>query len=99
MSGHNVVLNWAPPEFGQIRRYDVWRAVGKFTTVADVVKNNALFTNISNGKLIGNGAPPLTTFTDANVKNNTTYTYFVTDMNKQGAQSGASVPKIIVVKF
>ena len=99
MSGHNVVLNWAPPEFGQIRRYDVWRAVGSFASIASVVQNHGLFTNISNGKLTGNGAPPPTTFTDTNVKNNTTYTYFVTDLNKQGAQSGASVPKIIIVKF
>jgi len=43
--------------------------------------------------------PPLRTFTDGNVKNNTTYTYFVTDKNKQGAKSGASVPVTILVKF
>jgi hypothetical protein len=97
---HQVLLNWNPPGQCQIRRYDVWRAVGSFTTSASVFANRALFTNITTNGI--NGTPPLTTFTDTNVKNNTTYTYFVTDKNKQGAQSGpsaASPMSTITVKF
>jgi len=94
-SGHNVVLNWTAPDFGQVRRYDIWRAVGSFPTPILVGQNKALFTLI---KTL-NGAPPSTTFTDTNVKNNTTYTYFVTQTTKQGVQSGAPDPKTIFVKF
>jgi hypothetical protein len=97
LSGHNVLLNWTAPAQCQVRRYDVWRAVGSFRTSASVLANNALFTNITVNGI--NGTPPLTTFTDTNVKNNTTYTYFLTDKNKQGAQSGASAPSTIFVKF
>ena len=55
-------------------------------------QNSALFTLI---KTL-NGTPPSTTFTDTNVKNNTTYTYFVTQTNKQGVQSDMSDPKTIL---
>jgi hypothetical protein len=45
------------------------------------------------------GAPPTAAYTDSNVKNNnTTYTYFVTDANKQGAASGPSNPITVIVK-
>jgi len=91
----SVVLNWTPPELCQVRRYDIWRATGSFPTLASVLANLAQFTDIKTLT----GTPPLTTFTDPNVKNNTTYTYFVTDKNKQGAQSGPSAPKTIFVKF
>jgi len=112
LSGHNVVLNWSAPEFGQIRRYDVWRAVGSFISVQAIrqaVKANpSLFT-----KLTPNGINPVlpatipaTTFTDTNVKNNTTYTYFITattkltPANPQGVQSGPSDPPTVFnVKF
>lgn len=90
-----VVLTWTAPGFGQIREYDVWRAVGSFTTPASVLANQSLFKNI--GKV--NGAPPATTFTDKAIKNKTTYTYFVTDKNKQGVQSPASTPTTITVIF
>ena len=96
-----VPLTWNAPGFGQTREYDVWRAVGNFPTVASVVAavkaNPTLFTNIS-GPLVGNPPSP-TTFTDLNVRSNTTYTYFVTDKNKQGAKSGASAPIVVLVKF
>jgi hypothetical protein len=96
LSGHNVVLNWTPG-FGQIRRYDIWRAVGFFPTPASVLANFTQFSTCPSCKVTG--TPPSTTFTDTNVKNNTTYTYFVTEKNKQGAQSGPSAPATISVKF
>jgi hypothetical protein len=91
----SVPLTWTPPSFGQIRRYDVWRAVGSFPTLQSVFANHQQFTDIKTLK----GAPPATSFTDVNVKNNTTYTYFVTDQNKQGAQSGPSTPLVVTIKF
>ena len=96
MSGRNVVLNWTAPAFGQVRSYDIWRATGSFPTLASVLANQSLFSNCPTCKVTG--TPPLTTFTDSNVKNNTTYTYFITDKNKQGVQSGASAPATIKVK-
>ena len=97
MSGHNVVLNWTAPAFGQFRRYDIWRATGSFLTLASVLANLSSFSNCPTCTVTG--TPPLTTFTDTNVKNNTTYTYFVSDKNKQGVQSGGSAPTTIKVKF
>jgi hypothetical protein len=92
---HYVQLSWNPPSFGQVRTYYVWRATGNFSTLASATANYSLFSNI--GKV--SGSPPATTFIDQNVKNNTTYTYFVTEANKQGVQSGASAPSTIKVKF
>ena len=95
-SGHTVVLNWTAPEGCQVQRYDIWRAEGTFTTPPSVVKNSALFKHIG----AVTGTPPLTTFTDnSKLKNNTTYTYFVTDTNKQAAQSGASGTFTVSVSF
>jgi len=94
-SNKTVVLTWTAPGFGQIREYDVWRAVGSFTTSGSLVANQASFQIV--GKVTG--APPTPTFTDSTVKNNVTYTYFLTDKNKQGVQSGASAPTTIFVKF
>jgi hypothetical protein len=94
-SNKTVVLTWTAPGFGQIREYDVWRAVGSFTTSGSLVANQASFQIV--GKVTG--APPTLTFTDSTVKNNVTYTYFLTDKNKQGVQSGASAPATIFVKF
>jgi hypothetical protein len=99
----SVPLTWSAPGFGQIREFDVWRAVGSFPTLpsvrAGIAANPKLFTNIS-GPIMGtlNPVPP-TTLTDKNVSSNTTYTYFVTDKNKQGAGSGASAPLVVLVKF
>jgi hypothetical protein len=100
LTTHNVLLTWiAPgsgqtpqsgqsPAFAQVRRYDVWRDTGSFPTLASVLANQSQFT------LIGQvtGTPPATTFTDTKLKNNTTYTYFVTDTNLQGVQSGPTNP-------
>ncbi len=103
VSSKSVVLNWtAPGPPCQVRRYDVWRATGSFPALASVLAavaaNPQLFTDITAPKGI-TGTPPVTTFTDPNVKNNVTYTYFVTETNKQGAQSHPSDPKPILVKF
>ena len=96
MSGHAVRLNWSAPEFGQVRVYSIWRAAGSFKTMADVFANRKLFTNI--GK-ITTPTPPATTLLDSTVKNNTTYTYFLVDVNKQGFESAPSSPVLILVKF
>ena len=92
-----VILNWTAPGQCQTRRYDVWRATGAFPTVTSALTNHALFTDITPKGI--SGSPPSTTLIDTNVKNNTAYTYFVTDANKQGSKSGASVPVTILVKF
>jgi len=107
LSGHTVVLNWVAPGasialprfagLGQIRTYYIWRAVGSFPTLASVLTNRLLFSNCPTCKVTG--TPPFTTFTDTTVKNNTTYTYFVTDQNKQKVTSGPSAPAVIYVKF
>ncbi len=94
-NGRSVPLSWTGPEFGQVRSYNVWRAAGSFTTGQSVAANLAQFSIIKTVT----GAPPSASFTDTSVKNNTTYTYFVTDANKQGAQSGPSSPLVVRVKF
>ncbi len=93
-SGKSVPLSWTPPGFGQIRSYTVWRAVGSFTTPQQALLNNSKFSPLKTLT----GAPPATSFLDSTVKNNTTYTYFVTAINKQGVQSGASTPLVVLVK-
>jgi hypothetical protein len=89
-----VPLSWTSPGFGQIRSYTIWRAVGSFPTAADVLAHLGAFSVLATVT----GAPPATSFIDSNVKSNTTYTYFVTDANLQGAQSGVSTPLVVTVK-
>jgi hypothetical protein len=91
----SVPLTWTPPSFGQIRKYYVWRAEGSFPTLQQVLSHFELFSNIKTLT----GTPPSTSYTDPNVKNNTTYTYFVTDANKQGVQSGPSNPLVVTISF
>jgi hypothetical protein len=91
---HSVTLTWTPPGFGQNRKYFIWRAVGSFKS-QDLLANLSSFSQI---KTLS-GTPPSTTSIDTNVKNNTTYTYFVTAQNAAGAQSGPSKPITITVKF
>jgi hypothetical protein len=90
-----VPLSWTLPGSTQIRFTYVYRAVGSFPTTQQVMANFSKFTII---KTLS-GSPPAQTYTDPNVKNSTTYTYFVTDKNKQGALSGASTPLVVFVKF
>jgi hypothetical protein len=94
MSGHGVALSWAPPDFGQIRKYYVWRALGSFTLAQALAKSGA-FSIVKT--LTGN--PPSPSYTDTTVKNNRTYSYFVTDANRQGAQSGPSTLVVIAVSY
>ena len=93
--GKAVPLTWSPPGFGQIRFYTVWRAVGSFSTRAQIKANIKLFNSITTLT----GAPPAPAYIDPTVKSNTTYTYFVANTNKQGAVSGASSPVVVTVKF
>ena len=90
-----VPLTWSAPVFGQTRVYTIWRAVGSYSTTAQVLANAAAFSVLKTLT----GAPPSHSYADGNIKNNTTYTYFVTDDNKQGAQSAASAPLVVNIKF
>ena len=97
-NGKSVPLTWTPPAFGQVRRYDIWRATGSFPTLQCAVANppTCAFSIIKTLT----GTPPSTTYPDPNVKSNTTYTYFVTEQNKQGIESSASTPPLqVFVKF
>ena len=88
----SVTLTWTPPGFGRIRTYFVWRAVGQ-------VSATNLPTNI--GKVTG--SPAGTTFTDSKIKNNVTYSYFVTAAlgpdsgPNNGNESGPSNTIIVTV--
>jgi hypothetical protein len=90
----SVPLTWTPPPFGQIRKYYVWKAVGSFPTLQLVMSNFSKFTNVKTLT----GTPPSTSYIDPDVKNNTTYTYFVTDANKQGVNSAPSNLLVVKVK-
>ena len=94
-NGKSIPLTWTAPGFGQIRKYQVWRAVGSFPTAQQVLAN---FNKFSVIKTL-TGTPPSTSYTDPNVKNKTTYTYVVTDANKQGAQSEPSNPVVVTTNF
>ncbi len=95
---HFVNLTWSAPGSGQqIRTYFIWRAN---TTNGPISATNQPTTI---GKVTG--TPPATTFTDPNVKNGQTYTYFVTAALGQniglnsGNQSGPSNMKTITISF
>ncbi|HZP16813.1 MAG TPA: hypothetical protein VFB00_02530, partial [Terriglobales bacterium] len=96
-----IPLSWTSPDFGQIRSYTIWRAIGAFPTRESVIKGI-----IANPKLFlplpvtVSGSPPQASFIDTfNLKSSTTYTYFVTDSNKYGAKSGPSTPLVVFLKF
>jgi len=93
----SVPLTWHPPTFGQTREYNVWRATGSFPTPASANANSQLFTKIQTIPI--NSLVTSPTYTDGNVRSNTTYTYFITDKNKLNAVSGASAPIVVTVKF
>jgi len=91
---HFVIVSWMPPGVCQVSRnkgYTIWRAVGSVVTLTPA--NRTQFVKI------GTVNAPSTTFQDNNVKNNTTYTYFVTDTNTQKATSGASNLATVTVSF
>jgi hypothetical protein len=89
----SVPLTWSGPGFGQTRSYTIYRATGSFATEQQVLANLAAFSAVKTLT----GTPPATSFTDTSVKNST-YTYFLTDANKQGAQSGTSNLLVVTVK-
>ena len=92
----SVPLSWTSPDFGQIRSYTVWRALGSFPTMQQALANIGQFVKLTTLT----GTPPKTSFIDnANLKNGKTYTYFVADSNKFGANSTASTPLVVTVKF
>ncbi len=97
----SVVLTWTPPGFGRIRAYYIWRAD---TTNVPISSTN-LPVKISTLTGTTGSMPPPTNFTDQTVKNNTTYTYFVTSAlgtdsgPNNGNQSGPSNMVQIKVKF
>ena len=92
----SVPLSWTSPDFGQIRSYAVWRALGSFPTMQQALVNIGQFAKLTTLT----GTPPKTSFIDnANLKNGRTYTYFVADSNKFGANSTASAPLVVTVKF
>jgi hypothetical protein len=93
-----IVLNWAPPAFGQIRKYLIWRA--NITKVPMSPTNPPV--NIGS---VSTPIPPATTFTDPNVTNKATYLYFVTAQlgadsgPNAGNQSGPSSMVTIMANF
>jgi hypothetical protein len=97
-NGKSVPLTWTGTSFPQVRRYDIWRATGSFSSLqcAVTAPPSCAFSIIKTLT----GTPPSPTYTDPNVKSNTTYTYFVTEKNKLGVESTASTPPLqVFVKF
>lgn len=91
-SNPSVSLTWTGPGFGQVRTYVIWRAVGSFPKPSDVLANRNLFTQVGTVS----GTPPATTFTDSS-STYQTYTYFVTETNKEGVQSAPSTSLVVTV--
>ena len=92
----SVPLTWTSPDFGQVRSYTIWRALGSFTTAQQALANIGQFSKLATLT----GQPPITSYIDsANLKNGKMYTYFVTDTNKPGAKSTASTPIVVLMKF
>jgi hypothetical protein len=88
----SVSLSWTAPNFGQVRTYAIWRAVGSFPAPSDILANRNLFTQVGTVS----GTPPSTTFTDTTTAYQT-YTYFVTEANKEGVQSAPSFSLVVTV--
>jgi hypothetical protein len=94
-----VPLTWTAPDFGQIRSYSVWRATGSFPTRELVIANISKFTRLATFSGSNANTPPTPSYVDNNnLKNNTPYTYFVSDSNSFQANSGASTPLLVVLK-
>jgi len=91
-----IPLSWTAPDFGQIRSYSVWRAIGSYPTRELVLTNITKFMNLTT---LNVGTPPTPSYVDNfNLKSNTTYTYFVTDSNSFNANSSVSVPLVVLLK-
>jgi hypothetical protein len=92
-TGTKVPLSWTAPGFGQTRSYTIARATGSYTASQLGSLNPSPFTVIATLT----GAPPAANYIDTGVTTNTTYTYVVTDSNKQGATSGPSNLLVVTV--
>ena len=93
-----IPLSWAAPDFGQIRSYFIWRAVGSFQTPLSVLQNIKKFSQVG---VVNNpnGAAATSTVDTFQLKSNTTYTYFVTDQNKFQAKSKNSQAIVVTLQF
>jgi hypothetical protein len=95
-----VPLTWTAPDFGQIRHYFIWRAIGNFQTPQQVFANISKFSQVGKVDSVDGNSPAGTSFVDTfQLKSSTTYTYFVTDQNTFQAKSGASKTLVITLKF
>ena len=92
-TGKKVGLSWSGPTFGQTRSYTIWRANGQYAPLSNA--NISQFTAIKT--VTTTTGPPAPNYIDTTVKSNNFYTYFVTDGNKQGAQSSASNTVVVWV--
>jgi hypothetical protein len=88
-----ITLTWGFPgqvtqsNFGQIRAFNVYRA----TDIAGSALTNAkAFVLLKSITPVPPAVTPANFYVDTAIKNNHAYTYFVTAVNKQGAQSGPS---------
>jgi hypothetical protein len=77
-----ITLNWTAPHVDAVNvaSYSVYRVTGSTVTP----------TNFAARVWVTGGPVPGTTAVDTNVKNNTTYTYFVLADFNTGARSGVS---------
>lgn len=88
-----VPLTWNFPgqvsqsNYGQIRAFKVYRATN---ITGSVLTNAKSFSLIKTITPVPPSVTPVSYYVDTGVKNNNAYTYFVTAVNKQGAQSGPS---------
>jgi hypothetical protein len=93
-----VPLTWTAPDFGQIRHYFIWRAVGNFQTPQQVKANINKFSEVGSVDSV-NSAAGTSTIDTFQLKSNTTYTYFVTDQNLFQAKSRGSKTIVVTLQF
>jgi len=74
---HSVTLNWMPPVFGQIVSYNIYRGANGATPTLYFAGSPSQ-------------TPPPTSYTDTNVTDCTTYTYFVTALLGDSRESVGS---------
>jgi len=92
-----IPLTWTAPDFGQIRHYVIWRAIGNFQTPQLVKANINKFSQVGSVDS-ANSAAGTSTIDTFQLKSGTTYTYFVTDQNSFKAKSGGSQTIVITLK-
>ena len=99
-NGKTVFLTWDTTRFAQLRQFAIWRAVGSFSPAQLASNTNNVLASFKNIQTFSstNNQPP-TSLNDSNIKNGTTYTYFVTDNNVLNVQSPPSNLLVVTVKF